>query len=232
MIRPERLIFPRRCPICDDIITDDSLICSECITIPRRVPYPRCMKCSKHIDSQNEEYCRDCQKNDKSFLRGVALYEYDSVKDSINSFKNNSRPEYGEFYGAQIARYLGDEIRNFEADALIPVPLHRSKMLKRGYNQSEVLAKHLSNRLGIPLINDVLIRCKKTKEQKKLTNLQREKNLRGAFHIAQKGVKLYTVILVDDVYTTGSTLDEASKVLLEAGVGRVYFVTIAVGIDR
>lgn len=232
MIKTDRLLFPRRCPICDEIITDDNLICKECITIPRRVSQPRCFRCSKHIDSFNEEYCEDCKKSTKSFSRGLALYEYDSVKDSINNFKNNSRPEYGVFYADRIAKYLGEEIKEFKADALIPIPLHKSKFLKRGYNQSEILARHLSKSLGIPVAGDVLIRQKKTKEQKKLSDEQRQKNLTGAFHITEKGVKLDTVILVDDVYTTGSTLDEAGKVLLEAGIKKVYFVTVAVGIDK
>ena len=226
------LIFPKRCPICDCIIDKDRMICDECINIPRRVRQPRCMMCSKHLDSENSMYCRDCEKHKKAFARGIALYEYDSVKDSINNFKNNSRPEYAAFYGDRIVHFLGGEIKDFKADALIPVPLHASRLRQRGYNQSALIAKEISDRLGIPVLEDVLYRKIKTKEQKKLDDEARQKNLVGAFHMPQNGVKLYNVILVDDVYTTGSTIDEAARTLLNGGVKKVYFVTVAVGYDK
>ncbi len=226
------MLFPRRCPMCDSIIERNKLICDKCINIPRRVFGTRCLKCSKHLNSQNAEYCYDCEKHKKSYVRGLALYEYDSVKDSINNFKNNSRPEYAEFFGDRIIHYLGADIKDFKADALVPIPLHPSKLKKRGYNQSELIAKVISEGLNIPLRNDVLTRKIKTKEQKKLDDSDRQKNLVGAFHMPRNGVKLDTVILVDDVYTTGSTVDEASRALLEGGVKKVYFVTVAVGVDK
>ena len=225
-------LFPRRCPICDSVIGKDRLICDECINIPRRVKEPRCMKCSKHLDSGNKMYCRDCEKHKKNFQRGLSLYEYDSVKDSINDLKNNSRPEFAEFYGDRIAHYLGEDIKEFEAEALIPIPLHPSKFKKRGYNQSELIARQISKRLDIPVYDDVLTRKIKTKDQKKLDDKGRQRNLVGAFHMAQNGVKLYNVILVDDVYTTGSTIDEAARTLREGGVEKIYFVTVAVGFDK
>jgi len=226
------ILFPRRCPICDSILEKDKMICDECIPIPRRVRGARCLKCSKHIDDAKEELCFDCKKNEKNFKRGVALYEYDSVKDSLNRFKNASRPEYAAFYASNIAKHLKKEIKGFEGALLVPIPLHISKLKKRGYNQSELLAKELSERLDIPYRNDILERVKKTKEQKKQSAEQRQKNMVGAFHIRQNGVKLKSIILVDDVYTTGSTINEAAGVLLEGGAENVCFVTVAVGIDN
>ena len=223
------LIFPKRCPICDGIITGEKLICNECVNIPRRVRKPRCMKCSKHLDSDEIMYCRDCEKHKKHYARGIALYEYDSIKDSINNFKNASRPEFASFYADRIVHFLGSEIKDFNADALIPIPLHISKFKKRGYNQSKLIADEISKRLGIPVLDNVLQRKIKTKEQKKLDDTDRQKNLVGAFHMPQNGVKLYNVILVDDVYTTGSTIDEAARTLLDGGVEKVYFVTVAIG---
>jgi len=223
------LLFPRRCPICDEIVDKGKLICDKCINIPRRVTGERCIKCSKHLDSPCDLYCRDCEKHPKSFLRGIALYEYDSVKDSINSFKNNGRPEYAVFYADRIERHLSDIIKSFNADVLIPIPLHASKLKKRGYNQAELLANELSKRLNIPVDAHLLERTKKTKEQKKLTGNDRLKNTVGAFHMPKNGVKYNNIILVDDVYTTGATLDEASRTLILGGSKNVYFVTVAIG---
>jgi ComF family protein len=175
------------------------------------------------------EYCPDCEKHKKSFLRGIALYEYDSVKDSINYFKNNSRPEYAVFYADGIERYLSDIIKSFHADVLVPIPLHPTKLKKRGYNQSELLANELSKRFDIPVDTHLLERTKKTKEQKKLTGNERLKNTVGAFHMLSNGVKYNNIILVDDVYTTGATLDEASRTLISGGLKNVFFVTVAIG---
>ncbi len=227
----ERILFPRRCPICDDLTAGDRKICGRCVGIPRLVPEPRCMKCGKNIDDSNEEFCRDCNKDRHFYTRGIALYEYDSVKDSLNNFKNSSRPEYADYYAENIVKYLGETIKDFEADALIPIPLHITKYKKRGYNQSEILANEISKRTGIPVMNDCLKRVKKTKEQKKLNDRERQKNLVGAFHMSEKGVKLEKVILVDDVYTTGATLDEAAKALLTGGITKIYFLTVAIGTD-
>lgn len=223
------LLFPSRCPICDSLLDKGSMICKECAIIPRIVPAPRCMKCGKHIESADEMYCFDCKKFPKNFVSGAALYEYDSVHDSINDMKNGGRPEYATFYGNMMAERLGPLIKSFKPDALVPIPLHETKMRKRGYNQAQLLADVISERLSIPVRNDLLERTVKTKEQKKMTDLQRQNNLVGAFHIRQNDVKLYNVVLVDDVYTTGSTLNEAAKTLREGGVQNVYFVTLAIG---
>ena len=228
----DKILFPERCPMCDEILEDGKLICDKCIRIPRRVLEPGCFKCSKHLDSPYARLCSDCEKHARSYVRGVALYEYDSVKDSINNFKNNARPGYARFYADGIDKYLSDVIKSFNAEALVPIPLHPSKLKKRGYNQAELLARELSERLNIPLETGLLERTKKTREQKKLSNAQRQKNTVGAFHMPQNGVKLNDVILVDDVYTTGSTMDEASRTLLAGGVKNVYFVTVAIGYDR
>ena len=227
----DKLLFPRRCPICDSIITGDKLICAGCVRIPRRVEEPRCFKCSKHLRSDEKELCRDCESREKSFVRGIALYEYDSVKDSINNFKNAQRPEYASFYAEEIERHLKDVILTFKADAFVPIPLFSGKLKKRGYNQSKLLADELSKRFKIPVEDGLLLRAKRTKEQKKLSNTERQKNMQGAFHMSRNGVKLNTVILVDDVYTTGSTIDEAARTLLSDGVKKVFFVTAAIGVD-
>ena len=137
--------------------------------------------------------------------------------------------EYARFYAGDICRHLKDEIDTMGAQALIPVPLHASRERERGYNQSELLAKEMSRLLGIPVRSDIVKRVQKTVPQKELDELGRQNNLKKAFFIGTDVVKLKKVIVVDDVYTTGSTVDAVARELKEHGVGKVYFITLCIG---
>lgn len=227
----DKLLFPPRCPICDAVKKEGTLYCKECEKVPRRVSGARCFKCSKHVDN-DEEYCYDCKTRSKAFISGIALYEYDSVKESIESFKNEGRSEYGATYARAIYKDLYEIINSYNAQALVPIPIHKSKYRRRGYNQAKVLADELSKLLKIPVRDDILIKVKNTKDQKKQSALERQNNMLGTFQLAQNDVKLKTIILVDDVYTTGATIDEATRTLLSGGVERVFFVTLAIGIGK
>lgn len=224
------LLFPLHCPICDCIIVrEKGLICPECRDIPRLVKAPRCVCCGKHLERMTAVYCRDCSGLKRSFDKGVALYEYSSVHDSVFAFKNMGRAEYAEFYGQEILHWLAPVIRSMKADTLIPIPLHVSKERKRGYNQATLLAKEISKGCDIPVREDILKRTRKTGAQKKMDHATRQNNMKKAFHMVQNDVKLKTVILVDDVFTTGKTLEEAAAELKRGGVNKVYFVALAIG---
>ena len=114
-------------------------------------------------------------------------------------------------------------------DALIPVPVHASKKRLRGYNQSELIAQALSKLSGIPVNTSLIIRQKKTLPQKNLSGQERQNNLKRAFKIHRNDVKLNTIVVIDDIYTTGSTIDAMTETLMESGIQRVYFMTLAVG---
>jgi ComF family protein len=116
------------------------------------------------------------------------------------------------------------------ADAIVPVPLHKSRFKERGYNQAALLGKALAERLEIPFLDKIVIRHKKTIAQKQLNYAERQNNLKKAFKLSVNDVKLNTVIIIDDVYTTGSTVDALAEVFLEKGVKNVYVVTLAAGI--
>lgn len=126
-------------------------------------------------------------------------------------------------------RVLGNFIRACRADAFVPVPLHKSRKRKRGYNQAEVLARELSALTGIPVCTDLIGRVKKTAPMKELSAAQRQNNLKKAFKILRNDVKLKTIIIVDDIYTTGSTIDAVSRELKSVGVEKIYFVALAIG---
>ena len=190
---------------------------------------PNCYRCGKHLQKEGEIYCFDCLRNPKSFERGFSLYEYYSVRDSVSTFKNMGRPDYAAFYGRRMGEFLRLNWRGRKPDALIPIPLHESKMRQRGYNQSALLAEEIAKVTGIPVREDILFRPKKSKVQKSLGRTERQKNMKKAFQLHKNDVKLKTVILVDDVYTTGSTIEAAASVLKSAGVEAVYFITIATG---
>ena len=138
-----QLLFPLRCPVCDDIVTPfGRKICSGCEGKLKLLTPPWCMRCGKKL-YQDGDLCVDCRKKAHAFVRGRALYEYGSVAASIYRFKYGKRQEYADFYGEEVAKYLGDFIKGVNPDALIPIPLHRKRQNKRGYNQAQVLAESL-----------------------------------------------------------------------------------------
>lgn len=222
--------YPRRCPVCDDPVKPwNALICRECKSVPVYIEPPFCMKCGKHLSAEETEYCRDCSEHRHLFDNGRAVFSYRSISDSIARFKYMGRQEYAAFYTACMADRLSGFISDCAAQALIPVPLHRSRQQRRGYNQAERLARELSTLTGIPVLSDWVIRAKKTAPMKDLSAQERENNLKRAFKIRQNDVKLNTVIIIDDIYTTGSTMDAMSRELRKAGVERIYFMTLAIG---
>ncbi|HIT66112.1 MAG TPA: ComF family protein [Candidatus Merdisoma merdipullorum] len=225
------LIYPRRCPICDGLTGSfQALICRECIPKLRPVKEPACKKCGKPLEKEEAEYCADCSRGKHLFTRGRAAFVYDSrMRGSIGRFKYRNRREYADFYAEELANLCGEAVLSWRPDALIPVPLHRSRQRKRGFNQAELVAKRLGRRLNIPVTEKTLFRIKKTSPQKELSDTQRRANLKNAFQVRENDVRLKRVVLIDDIYTTGSTVDAAASVLLEHGVENVYFLAICIG---
>lgn len=176
----------------------------------------------------SSEYCPDCLMHRHAFEYGRAVFIYDDVLSlSIYGFKYNGRQEYASFYSEEIIKRFGRLIREIAPDALVPIPLHKKRLRKRGYNQAGLIASELSKRLSIPVADDLLLREKNTKPQKNLDGRQRENNMKRAFKIGRNDVSLKTVILIDDIYTTGSTIDSAAACLKENGVEGVYFIVLS-----
>ncbi len=227
--RALQMIFPLRCPVCDEIVRPaGEKICLECMGKLRPVTPPYCLRCGKKV-SGGDEFCGDCREKKHIFTRGRALYEYGSAAPAIYRLKYRGRQEYADYFGEEIARYLGDFIREIKPDALIPIPLHRKRQRKRGYNQAALLARAVERYTGIPAEEKVLVRVKNTTPLKQLNPKERQNNLKRAFNIRENDVKLKAVVLIDDIYTTGSTMDEAAKVLAAGGVEHIYFITLACG---
>ena len=225
----KQLLFPLRCPICDEPVRPfGEKICPECIEKRKLLDAPYCMKCGKKL-TDDAEVCGDCVRTAHMFVRGRALYEYESVAASIYKFKYGGRQEYADFFGEELANYLGEFIQNIKPDALVPIPLHRKRQNRRGYNQAALLAEALGHYTGVPVQHDFLLRTRNTMPLKYLNPKERQNNLKKAFIIGRNDVKLKKIILVDDIYTTGSTMDEAARTLINYGVKQVYFVALACG---
>lgn len=221
--------------MCDEILYNMNeacrpQICSNCVGKISLVEPPYCMKCSKPLEDDMRELCTDCEKKAHVYVRGVSAFSYSkAMKASMYGFKYNNKREYAGFYASKIAESYSDVIRTWNVDVLIPVPLHAAKKRKRGYNQATVLAKELERLLDIKVDDNILKRVKNTRPQKELTDKERYNNIKNAFQISTNELKYNKVILVDDIYTTGVTIDECAKVLMDAGVGKVYFITACIG---
>ncbi len=223
------LLFPRRCPVCDDIVTPyGEKICLPCMEKLRLVEPPWCMQCGRKL-FEEAEFCAECKKGQHAFDRGRALYAYESVAGSIYRLKYGGRAEYADFFGREMGVLLKDFLNSTKPQAILPVPLHKKRLRKRGYNQAALLARALSQETQIPVCENLVHRTKNTIPLKVLTASQRQNNLKNAFHIAQNDVKLETILIVDDIYTTGSTVDHLAALLKEHGVKKVFFLTIATG---
>ena len=229
------LLYPEKntcffCDACDESI-GEKYICPDCEALIKKIVPPSCSKCSKPIDfNTSTNLCPDCSSYENHFELSKSPFAYEGlIKKGIYNFKYYNKPYFYKFFGNCLFNYM-KSINYADFDYILSVPLHASKMRKRGYNQSELLAKYLSVKLSIPYV-DALKRTKKTLKQSEQTKEERRKNLKNAFVVKKRTntecIKNSSVLLVDDVYTTGSTADECSIALLEYGVGKVYVITIA-----
>lgn len=222
------LLFPRRCPVCHDVVSaKNSRICPECQGGLRFLKEPTCMKCGTELTDPGAEYCPVCRRRKRSFERSVSAFQYnDAARLSMVFFKSHGRREYADYYVEQLLYRRGHLIRSFCPQLILPVPIHRSRLRERGYNQAEELAVRIGKALNVPVRTDLLIRNKAGRDQKELNASARGRNLKGLFSVSRSLTGVKRVLLVDDVYTTGSTLQACTEILKAAGVEKVYACTI------
>ena len=224
------ILYPARCPVCHGIIRGKGDVCDGCRKRLRYVQEPKCKKCGKEMENPELEYCTDCQRFSHAFDRGAAVFIYDEVmRKSISMFKYHNRREYADFYAKEMAVSCQRFLESCAPEVILPVPVHKQKKRKRGFNQSELVAKKLGKLLNIPVDTKYLMRMEKTMPQKELTRLQRKQNLKKAFTISNKEKHYERVLVVDDIYTTGATVDAISEILRENQTKIIFFLTICVG---
>ena len=220
-------LYPSVCVFCGKICKEG--ICTECRKKVRAIGEPRCKKCGKPIRQEEKEFCYDCEREELCYEQGRSLWLHKMpVSSSIYAFKYKNRRVYGEVYGKEMAKTFGKLIRLWEIDVIVPVPLHKKKRKKRGYNQAEILAEEIGLHIGIPVDTALVRRKINTVPQKEFTRKERKKNLENAFETTGKlcGKR---VLIVDDIYTTGSTIHSISVLLKNAGAEKTYFLTISIG---
>ncbi len=175
--------------------------------------------------------CGECREKKCHFAKAIAVGVYEgTLSEAIHILKYQKRQAMAKYLNAVITNVLLQRLT--DSDIIIPVPLHKKRLNERGFNQSLLIAHHLSNRLSIPLCMDGLQRTRWTRPQIELSRDERLKNVRGAFAVRADFKPAHTikdkrVILVDDVYTTGATVNECAKVLKKAGASEVVVFTIA-----
>ena len=240
-------VFPSDCRICSAPLIQFSRlpVCNDCLTALRPLRGSYCSDCGEALHLQAfidrgesdawETRCMLCQRTDPPFERAVAYGSYsDGLRDLIHVLKFQSvRPA-----AAVLGRMLAESISNLEQAmpvgkiAVVPVPLHARKQAQRGFNQAEVIARSALKELARPmryeLCPGILLRRRETGSQIGLTRHQRRLNLRGAFAVNDlTPILKRDVLLVDDVFTTGTTASECARVLLRAGAARVWVATVA-----
>ena len=170
------------------------------------------------------------KNNEPGFKQGKSLFLYKGmVKETMYRFKYSNKREYAEYFAREVAESYGDWIRQKGIQAIVPVPMYRHKQRVRGYNQAEVFARALSMELGIPLASNMVKRVRDTVPLKTLNPEERKNNLKNAFQGINNIVIYDHILLIDDIYTTGSTAEAVSQELINTGIKEVYLLCVCIG---
>jgi ComF family protein len=225
------ILLPPLCLSCDAPVTGHGTLCSGCWKGVSFIAAPYCSGCGAPFDTPVGvgQICAACLTNPPVFstARAAMLYD-DASKRLILGFKHGDRTHLTETLAGWMQRASQDYWEN--ADILIPVPLHRWRLFKRRYNQAALLAQEIGKTTGKPVSVDGLLRLKPTPTQGHRNRKERQANVKGAFAInprAAEHIKGKAIVLIDDVLTTGATLNECSRVLLEGGAKTVQVLTLA-----
>lgn len=225
------IIFPSHCLSCEEIVNKDALFCNACWPKLQFITEPKCKICSYPFEFQGLELtCAKCLTKPPSFDKVISLFRYNYIlKKVVKSFKYYEQTLIAKKLSKLLISHAQDEINN--ADIIVAVPLHIKRLRKRKFNQAIILAKSLiSNNHEIQFFPDFLIRIKNTKPQVELKKEEREKNLQGAFSLNKKYyalIKGKNILLIDDVITTGTTLEGCASILKKHGAKQVVALTIA-----
>lgn len=232
-------IFPSNiyCISCGSMITRDRAysLCDRCMGDIHWITGKSCNVCGKEL---NEEYlgsiCYNCMNREHYFGRGISCMTYGLLeRQMILDLKYNGKGYVGIAFGEIMADRLA--VEELETDIIIPVPINRERKKKRGYNQVQIMGAELSRLSGIPMIYDALVRQKNTRLLRSMNPLERESAMKGAFEVPDSKVKYIQgkhILLIDDIMTTGATLDACSKELLNKGAREVCVMTLASGGNR
>ncbi|MBZ5697217.1 MAG: ComF family protein [Acidobacteriia bacterium] len=232
------LVFPAPCRICARMLDTGAHVpfCRACVTaLTQALPEPLCGQCGRPVvstavaDGVSSPLCHLCRRGayDFDFVRSFGAYT-PSMARAILMLKYGEVTPLGSWFANHLVQVVEHNAGAFAADALVPVPLHPSRLRERGYNQAELIARPLARSLGIPFRSYLLVRTRPRPDKLRLTRRERWETVRGAYATREGAqVDKLRVLLVDDVFTTGATLDACSRALRGAGAVRVVGLTVA-----
>ncbi len=218
-------IFPKLCFNCQKRILKGDLLCTECedsLTFLTEI----CDHCGSYKDPKN---CPTCQNSDFVFDKARSMYRFDHlIQTMIHEYKYNEITKFAHFFSLKAQQYFLEFQPFPKIDIIAPVPLHRVKKRARGFNQAELLTREIAKRMDFEHIPDLIKRKKFTKTQTKLSKKQRMENVASAFQVNSRyQVKGKSILIVDDVFTTGSTANSICRVVKEEKADSVFVFTIA-----
>jgi len=228
------LVFPPKCQVCSQFSPE--LFCDACRATVSPIRPPLCRRCGRAFDPKSAagSLCGECRLDAFQFdiARATATHT-GALRKAIIAYKFDGRKRLAQPLGDMLADFIEQLPPGAEAmapgalDIVVPVPLHEARERWRGYNQSLLLAQPVAVRVGRPLRPDVLVRRRHTEPQIELTPRQRRRNVRGAFEVPlPDAIAERSVLLIDDVFTTGNTLSECARALKRAGAARVACLTL------
>lgn len=223
-------VFPERCLICKTITLDFGL-CPNCWNKISFISNPSCAICSYPFENETSEdlICGYCLQKKPSFDKAFAVMKYDeNSKILIHKFKFNDQLHLTKIFSKWIINSISDNKNNI--DIIMPVPIHKFKLFFRKYNQSALLSNEIGAKLKINTLQRALIKTKYTKPQTSLSKKNRLSNIKNTIKINEKykkEIQNKNILIIDDVYTTGATLNECAKLLKKSGCNKVYIATIA-----
>jgi ComF family protein len=232
-------LFPPRCRACGSWLhgSEAECFCLSCGTGIELVRHPLCSMCGRPFRgaSGEDHPCGACIKRPPHFVaaRAWACYPPEELEEQplrrvVQKFKYGRKVSLGKPLGRLMASGCEEFLRRCRAELIVPVPLHPKRLRWRGFNQSVLLARQVSRAYDTPVDPFVLLRSRETPAQTQLTEAERRRNMRGAFAVnPDKPVKGKNVLLIDDVYTSGATVEECSRALRRGGAREVYVLTLA-----
>lgn len=230
------IIYPKTCLICrrnlKGMTSIDNLVCAECWgKIKKNLP-PFCYSCGRQLRREylTKHICPRCVKRTLSFDRAFSPCAYEGViKDLIHEFKYKGK----DYLGPTLSKLMIDFIKEYNIpmqyiDFLIPVPLHKTRLREREFNQAQILSDYIAREFNKKVLGDNLIRHRHTQTQTELENQERFANVKGSFSVRENAaVKGKNILLVDDVLTTAATSSEAASALKNGGANIVFVLTLA-----